>query len=135
MLSKDEIRKRADELLGEIWQVARAGEGRTGNRAEAALAAMMSDEIDIRDRALEMDWAKACMAWQEWAGALLKDLGRQPIGGLLGDHQAREALEKLVMMAPGVPRCSRCGCFVTRHEVDNEERRECVDCECAQFER
>jgi hypothetical protein len=35
--------------------------------------------------------------------------------------------------AHGVPRCSNCGCFSTSHEVDDEERRECTECECRQY--
>lgn len=31
-------------------------------------------------------------------------------------------------------RCSRCGCLVTAHDVDDEERRGCQECECSQFE-
>ena len=30
-------------------------------------------------------------------------------------------------------RCSRCGCLVTDHDVDDEERRACQKCECPQF--
>lgn len=32
------------------------------------------------------------------------------------------------------PRCSRCGDPASSHEVDDEERRECRLCECAQYE-
>lgn len=31
-------------------------------------------------------------------------------------------------------RCSRCGCLPTRHRRDDEELRECLDCECAEYE-
>lgn len=50
MLSKDEIRKKAEALLGEIWQAARSGAGRMGNDAEAALADLVLGQIEERDR-------------------------------------------------------------------------------------
>lgn len=31
-------------------------------------------------------------------------------------------------------RCSRCGCPAAVHEVDDEERRGCTECECLQYE-
>lgn len=31
-------------------------------------------------------------------------------------------------------RCSRCGCPAADHEVDDEERRGCTECECLQYE-
>lgn len=34
-----------------------------------------------------------------------------------------------------VPRCECCGCLVTDHVVDDEERRECIRCACPQFVR
>lgn len=30
--------------------------------------------------------------------------------------------------------CTNCGCHAVRHAVDDEERRECLDCRCPQFE-
>lgn len=53
MLSKDEIRKKAEHLLGNVWSAARAGDGRMGNTAEAALASLVLDQIDARDQALK----------------------------------------------------------------------------------
>ncbi len=79
-------------------------------------------------------WRAGYNSWADWAKDLLDDLGRQPLHGFHGDGPAREAIAQLAGQAAGVPRCSRCGCFVTRHEVDDEERRECADCECSQFE-
>lgn len=79
-------------------------------------------------------WRRAALAWQRWATELLHDLGRQPLHGEHGDESARELIATLAGMAPGAPRCSQCGCFSTRHEVDDEELRECADCECTQFE-
>lgn len=77
---------------------------------------------------------KALRVWQEWAATLLDEHGRQPLHGQHGDEPAREVIAQLVGLAPGVPRCSRCGCFSTRHEVDDEELRECADCECEEYE-
>lgn len=77
---------------------------------------------------------KALRVWQEWAATLLDEYGRQPLHGQHGDELAREVIAQLVGLAPGVPRCSRCGCFSTRHEVDDEELRECADCECEEYE-
>ena len=91
--------------------------------------------IDERDhwKANCESWRMAYNAWQDWAGELLDDLGRQPTHGSHGDEPAREIIAQLVGMAPGVPRCQECGCFSTRHEADDEELRGCVDCECHQF--
>jgi 4-alpha-glucanotransferase len=33
------------------------------------------------------------------------------------------------------PRCQSCGCFAIDHVVDDEELRECAQCECQQFMR
>jgi hypothetical protein len=77
-------------------------------------------------------WRRAHSAWQSWATELLDSLGRQPLHGEHGDGPAREVIAQLAAMAPGVPRCSNCGCFSTSHEVDDEERRECTECECKQ---
>jgi hypothetical protein len=77
-------------------------------------------------------WRKACIAWQDWAKELLDALGRQPPHGQHGDDAARTIIAQLAQMAPPVPRCARCGCFVTRHRVDGEERGGCADCECTQ---
>lgn len=85
-------------------------------------------------RANSESWRRVCNAWQDWATELLHDYGRQPLYGEHGDGPAREIIAQLVGMVPGVPRCSRCGCFATEHEVDDEERRECTRCECTQFE-
>lgn len=49
MLTKAEVRKKAEALLGEIWQAARSGAGRMGNDAEAALATLVLDQIEERD--------------------------------------------------------------------------------------
>lgn len=73
-------------------------------------------------------------AWQDWAQGLLSDLGRQPLRGSHGDGPAREVIAQLAGMAPGVPRCLRCGCFATVHCCDDEELRECTECECTAFE-
>lgn len=78
--------------------------------------------------------AAALRRWQSWASDLLDEYGRQPIGGQHGDESARLVIGTLVGLAPGVPRCERCGCFSTRHEADDEELRGCVDCECTQYE-
>lgn len=79
-------------------------------------------------------WRRSCLAWQDWADELLTDLGRQPIGGKHGDRCAREIIGQLAYAVSPVQRCSCCGCFSTRHVVDDEELRECVDCECKQYE-
>lgn len=79
-------------------------------------------------------WRLAHQAWSEWARELLYDVGRQLLHGEHGDTAAMAIIEQLARMAPGVPRCSRCGCFSTLHEVDDEELRECSDCECTQYE-
>ena len=79
-------------------------------------------------------WRVANLRWQSWAADLLEEYGRQPLHGHHGDGPAREIIAQIVGMAPGVPRCSCCGCFSTRHEVDDEELRKCADCECDQFE-
>lgn len=81
-----------------------------------------------------MDYRESCHAWQKWAADLLDELARQPLYGQHGDDAARDIIRQLALMAPAVPRCSRCGCFATRHEVDDDELRGCVDCECEQFE-
>ena len=78
--------------------------------------------------------AIAADEWVRWAADLLDDLGRQPPKGRHDDAAAREILAQLAGMAPGAPRCARCGCFATRHEVEVEELRACADCECTQFE-
>ena len=56
----------------------------------------------------------------------------------LHDHlrEAEAELEEVAKEAwkeKGEPRCSNCGCVVTDHAVDDEERRECRACECKQF--
>lgn len=79
-------------------------------------------------------WRMAYNSWQDWATGLLHDLGCQPLHGELGDGPARVAIEQLCMMAKGVPRCSNCGCFSSQHEPDGEELRECINCECKQYE-
>lgn len=79
-------------------------------------------------------WRKWLVTWQDWADRLLGDLGRQPRHGQHGSAACREIIEQLACLAPGVPRCSCCGCFASRHEVDDEELRECLDCECKQWE-
>lgn len=69
MLTKAEVRKRAEALLGEIWKAARSGAGRMGNDAEAALAALVLDQIKERDEHVaalehelsERDWTIACL--------------------------------------------------------------------------
>lgn len=72
--------------------------------------------------------------WHGWASALVNDLGRHSLRDTHPDRMLRAIIEQLARMAPGVPRCHRCGCFATRHECDDEELRACVDCECSQFE-
>lgn len=72
--------------------------------------------------------------WQGWASALVRELGRHALRDTHPDRMVRAIIEQLARMAPGVPRCSRCGCFATRHECDDAELRACVDCECTQFE-
>lgn len=95
----------------------------------------MSDTEELRRLRVESRWWRvAWQRWQHWADELLDELGRQPLHGQHGSDSAREVIGQLARMAPPVPRCSRCGCFVTRHEVDDEDRRECADCECTQFE-
>lgn len=79
-------------------------------------------------------WRLAHQAWSEWASKLLYSLGRQPLHGEHGDTAAMAIIEQLACLAPGVPRCSRCKCFATIHEVDDEDLRECSDCECTQYE-
>jgi hypothetical protein len=79
-------------------------------------------------------WRLAYNSWQDWAAELLDDLGRQPLGGQHGDGPARELIAQLAGQAAGVPRCSRCGCFASRHEVDDEELRGCADCECTAYQ-
>ena len=110
---------------------------------EAKLAAVENFQAqEIRDLRDERDgwkancesWRMVYNAWQDWANDLLDDLGRQPLHGSHGDGPAREVIAQLAGMAAGVPRCSRCGCFSTRHEVDDEELRNCADCECTAFE-
>jgi hypothetical protein len=108
-----------------------AGDSR--RRAVLALADEIQAEL-ARLAAQSESWRKAHSAWQDWATELLAALGRHPLGGQHGDGPAREIIATLAGLAPGVPRCSRCGCFATRHEVDDEELRACADCECAQYE-
>ena len=79
-------------------------------------------------------WRRACVAWQDWARGLLDSHGRRPLHGEHGDEAARAIIGQLTVNAPFVPRCLRCGCFATRHEVDDEDLRECADCECTQYE-
>lgn len=85
-------------------------------------------------REIAESWRKPCNEWQSWAEMLLSDLGRQPIGGRVGDGPARDVIEALALKAPGVPRCEQCGCFATRHEVDDGERLICIDCDCLRYE-
>ena len=65
---------------------------------------------------------------------LLDEYGRQPLHGQHGDEPAREVISQPVGLAPGVPRCSMWMLCSTRHEVDDEELRECADCECEGYE-
>lgn len=46
----------------------------------------------------------------------------------------RDVAAALAAGGASLHRCSRCGCPVTDHEVDDEERRECNACECDQYE-
>lgn len=85
-------------------------------------------------QATSESWRRAHHAWQEWAGHLLDELGRQPLHGGHGDESARAVIAQLAGMAPGVPRCAGCGCYSTLHEVDDEELRACTECECQQFD-
>lgn len=78
-------------------------------------------------------WRASYLEWEYWATDLLTELGRQPLNGRHVDEAAREVIATLARLAPGVPRCENCGCFATRHEVDDEEFRECADCECEQY--
>ena len=92
-----------------------------------------------RDEARETSesWRKACVAWQHWANDLLSDLGRQMLFGELGDRAAMDAIEKLALQAPAVPRCSCCGCFQTVHDfevAEPEKRTACTECECQGYE-
>lgn len=77
-------------------------------------------------------WRRSAVAWQDWAAALLSELGRQPLYGQHGNEPAREIIGQLARMAPPVPRCT-CGCFASLHEVDDEELRECTRCGCRQY--
>ena len=90
-----------------------------------------TDGIDWKAQSEE--WRRAYNSWTDWATELLHDLGRQPLGGEHGDGPAREVIAQLASLAPGVPRCLGCGCFATRHVADDEERRECADCECRRW--
>lgn len=74
-------------------------------------------------------------AWQGWASSLLDECGRQPLYGQHGDDRARSNIDYLVSFAPGVPRCCRCGCFLSRHKLEGGELRGCVDCECSGYLR
>ena len=108
-------------------------------QAEAAELAAIDRAEHAKAKAVEAradgdSWRLACNAWQDWAAGLLSDLGRQTLHGEMGDGPAREVIAQLAGMAPGVPLCLRCRCFATRHEVDDEELRECADCECTAFE-
>lgn len=46
--------------------------------------------------------------------------------------KACQALEEATL--PRIPRCARCKHLVIAHEVDDEERRECHQCDCPEFE-
>jgi hypothetical protein len=48
------------------------------------------------------------------------------------DHWKKRAEQ--AEYAIDLPRCKHCGCLVTAHAVDDEERRQCLDCACKQFE-
>lgn len=74
--------------------------------------------------------AESAHAWRTWARDLLTSLGRQPQDEPHGDDDARQVIAQLARLAPVVPCCGACGHFVTRHVVDDEERGECLDCEC-----
>lgn len=50
------------------------------------------------------------------------------------DPDTKEFLERAGGDARHVPCCKACGCPVTTHAVDDEERRECGRCNCRQFE-
>ena len=50
-----------------------------------------------------------------------------------GAEAELEEVAKEAWKEKGEPRCSNCGCVVTDHAVDDEERRECRACECKQF--
>jgi hypothetical protein len=115
-------------------------EGAVGADRQRAVVAL-EIEIEAIEREAEGlwkanndSWRMVYNAWQDWAQELLSDLGRQPLHGSHGDEPAREVIAQLAGMAAGVPRCLRCGCFSTVHEVDDEELRECTGCECTAFE-
>lgn len=53
MKSIDQIRKEADELMGQVWSEARGGAGRMGCAAEARLVDLVLGELKARDLEIE----------------------------------------------------------------------------------
>ena len=49
------------------------------------------------------------------------------------DCDCASCLACSVWFALSVPRCQCCGCFSTRHKVDDGELRGCGDCDCTQL--
>jgi hypothetical protein len=58
---------------------------------------------ECRWRASALAWRGASRAWQEWAGDLLRQTGRQPEGGEWGDGPAREIIADLARRGAALP--------------------------------
>lgn len=58
----------------------------------------------------------------------------EEIRDLLDDRDHWKKRAEQAEYALDLPQCRHCGCLVTAHAVDDEERRQCLDCSCKQFE-
>jgi len=97
----------------------------------------VSGQARILGTLLEEDERHALVEIPTQGGSIVVKIARSNVSeayGSHGDEPAREVIAQLAGMAAGVPRCLRCGCFSTVHEVDDEELRECTGCECTAFE-
>jgi hypothetical protein len=84
------------------------------------------------------DLENALRAAANSLGTIASQAGHRP--GMLEDmddvrgHATARWTVACELLPEAKCRCSRCGCLPTRHRVDDEALRECLDCECTEYE-
>lgn len=85
----------------------------------------LSDAAEALGMVRQSDGAPLALNWTQ---------ALEEIRDLLDDRDHWKKRAEQAEYALDLPKCRHCGCLVTAHAVDDEERRQCLDCSCKQFE-